>query len=88
MGAPGSVTQMKMLQRDDVEVLVAGETREWETVEYVRDAKDMGKKKALIILGHAISEEAGMKYCAEWLREFVTEVPVQFIPAGDPFWTP
>ena len=88
MGAPGSIAQMKMLQRDDVEVLVAGETREWETVEYVRDARDMGKKKALIILGHAVSEEAGMKYCAEWLREFVTDVPVQFIPAGDPFWTP
>lgn len=88
MGAPGSIAQMKMLQRDDVEVLVAGETREWETVEYARDAMQMGKKKALVILGHCISEEAGMKYCAEWLREFVTEVPVQFMPAGDPFWTP
>lgn len=88
MGAPGSVAQMKMLQRDDVEVLVAGETREWETVEYARDAMQMGEKKALVILGHCISEEAGMKYCAEWLREFVTEVPVQFMPAGDPFWTP
>jgi putative NIF3 family GTP cyclohydrolase 1 type 2 len=88
MGAPGSIAQMKMLQRDDVEVLVAGETCEWETVEYVRDAKDMGRKKALIILGHAVSEEAGMKHCAEWLRDFVTEVPVQFIAAGDPFWTP
>jgi putative NIF3 family GTP cyclohydrolase 1 type 2 len=88
VGAPGSIRQMKMLQRDDVEVLVAGETREWETVEYVRDAKDMGKKKAMIILGHAISEEAGMKYCGQWLEAFVKEVPIKFVPAGDPFWTP
>jgi len=88
VGAPGSIRQMKMLQRDDVEVLVAGESREWETVEYVRDAKDMGKKKAVIILGHAISEEAGMKYCGQWLKAFVKEVPVKFVPAGDPFWTP
>jgi hypothetical protein len=79
---------MKMLQRDDVEVLVAGESREWETVEYVRDAKDMGKKKAVILLGHAISEEAGMRYCGQWLRSFVKDVPVRFVPAGDPFWTP
>ena len=87
-GASGSVMQMKMLQGDDVEVLIVGETREWETVEYVRDAKDMGRKKALIILGHCNSEEAGMKYCSEWLKSFVNNVPIKFIPAGDPFWTP
>jgi len=88
VGAPGSIKQMKMLQTDDIEVLVAGEAREWETVEYVRDAKDMGRKKAVILLGHCISEEAGMKYCGEWLKSFVSEVPIKFIPAGDPFWTP
>jgi putative NIF3 family GTP cyclohydrolase 1 type 2 len=87
-GASGSVMQMKMLQGDDVEVLVVGETREWETVEYVRDAKDMGRKKALIILGHCNSEEAGMKYCSEWLKSFIEEVPIKFIPASEPFWTP
>lgn len=87
-GAAGSLAQMKMLQRDDVEVLLAGETREWETVEYVRDAVSAGKRKALILLGHANSEEAGMKHLADWLSGFVTEVPVAFVPAGDPFWTP
>ena len=87
-GASGSVMQMKMLQGQDVEVLVAGETREWETVEYVRDAKDMGRSKALILLGHSISEEAGMKHCTEWLKSFIDDVPIKFIPAGDPFWTP
>jgi putative NIF3 family GTP cyclohydrolase 1 type 2 len=87
-GASGSLMQMKMLQGDDIEVLIAGETQEWETVEYVRDAKDMGRSKALILLGHSISEEAGMKYCSEWLKSFVSDVPIKFIPAGDPFWTP
>jgi hypothetical protein len=38
-----------------------------------------GKKKALIILGHVVSEQAGMKYCAEWLRTFITEVPVELL---------
>ena len=42
--------------------------------------------KAMIVLGHANSEEAGMEYCGKWLRQFVTEVPIKFIPAGDPFW--
>ena len=41
-----------------------------------------------ILLGHANSEEAGMEYCARWLKTFIPEVPVEFLPAGDPFWTP
>jgi putative NIF3 family GTP cyclohydrolase 1 type 2 len=88
LGAAGSERQIEYLQRDDVEVLIIGETREWETVEYVRDAVEQGKKKALIMLGHAISEEGGMQNCAGWLQSFIPEVPVKFIPAGDPFWTP
>ena len=50
VGAPGSMKQISMLSRDDVEILVAGETREWETVEYVRDASALGLKKAMILL--------------------------------------
>jgi len=85
-GAGGSAKQIAMLQRDDVDVVMAGEVPEWETVEYVRDAVAAGKAKALVLLGHANSEEAGMVYAAEWLKGFVTEAPVEFIPAGDPFW--
>jgi putative NIF3 family GTP cyclohydrolase 1 type 2 len=88
LGAPGSESQIKMLRRDDVEVLITGETHEWETVEWVRDAVTEGKSKALLLIGHANSEEAGMNYCAEWLKGFISEVPVKFIPAGDPFWGP
>ncbi len=87
-GAAGPAAHIKMLERDDVEVLVIGEAQEWETVEYVRDAVTEGKPKALVLLGHANSEEAGMEYCAEWLKGFVTEVPIEFIPAGDPLWSP
>ena len=58
---------MDASQRDDVEVLLAGETVEWETVEYTRDATDSGSRKALILLGHNNSEEAGMERLAPWL---------------------
>ena len=87
VGAPAAIVQVRMLQRDDVEVLVAGEAREWETVEYVRDAADAGLRKAIILLGHCVSEEAGMRYLAGWLGELIPAVPVEFLPAGDPFWT-
>jgi len=69
-----------------VDVLVVFESREWEAAEYVRDAIASGQKKALIQLPHEGGEEAGMDECAKWLRTFVSEVPISFIPSQDPFW--
>jgi putative NIF3 family GTP cyclohydrolase 1 type 2 len=77
-----------LLSQPGIDVLVLGETHEWELVEYAQDMISSGKKKALIILGHVVSEQAGMKYCAEWLKSFITEVPVEFIPAPEPYWSP
>lgn len=88
LGASGSAAEMWALQRDDVEALVIGETREWETVEYVADAVTMGKRKGLILLGHIPSEQSGMEECARWLETFMGEVPIEFVPAVEPFWTP
>jgi putative NIF3 family GTP cyclohydrolase 1 type 2 len=84
-GAPGSIEQMRALGRDGVDAVVTGETREWETMEYARDAAALGRPKALIVLGHVVSEEAGMEACARWLRTFVNEVPVVHRPTGEPF---
>lgn len=76
------------LSRPDVDVLVVGETHEWELVEYAQDTITSGKKKGLIVIGHVVSEQAGMKHCAEWLKGFVKEVPIEFIAAVEPFWLP
>jgi putative NIF3 family GTP cyclohydrolase 1 type 2 len=71
-----------------VDALIAGEVREWETVEYARDKVTAGEKKGLILLGRIVSEEAGMNVCAKWLRTIVPQVPVAYIPVGDPYWRP
>ena len=87
----GYTSQMggiRSLARPEVDVLVIGEAREWEVVEYADDTVAAGKQKALIVLGHIVSEQAGMNYCAKWLKGFVSEVPVEFVPAAEPFWTP
>jgi len=84
VGQPGGI---QSFARPDIDVFVVGETWEWELVEYAQDAIAAGRKKALVILGHALSEQAGMKYCAEWLRGFVTEVPVEYLPLPEPYWT-
>jgi putative NIF3 family GTP cyclohydrolase 1 type 2 len=82
------VPGLPYLARPDVDVLIVGETHEWELVEYVQDQIASGKKKALILLGHVVSEQAGMKYCAEWLKTFISELPIDFIAADEPFWRP
>jgi len=82
--APG----MPNFSRPDVDALVIGEAREWELVEYAQDSIKSGQKKALIVLGHVVSEQAGMKYCAEWLKGFISEIPIDFVPASEPFWAP
>jgi len=86
-GAAGSQREIHALEQDDVQVLLVGETREWETVEYAADAVSEGRKKALIVIGHIPSEQPGMEECARWLKGFVKDAPVEFVPAKQPFWT-
>jgi putative NIF3 family GTP cyclohydrolase 1 type 2 len=86
-GAAGFVRETHALERDDVEVLLVGETREWETVEYAADAVTQGRKKALIVLGHIPAEQAGMEECARWLKGFVKDVPVEFVETKEPWWS-
>ena len=71
-----------------IDVVICGYTREWEAVEYAQDLIAAGGKKGLILLGQAKSVAGGMKYCAEWLKEIITEVPIEFIPEIDPYWNP
>lgn len=85
VGAPGGEWQIRALRDDAVDVLLTGEVHEWETSEYARDAVLQGRRKALIVLGHANSEEPGMDYLVEWLRPLVPGVPVTHVPVGDAF---
>lgn len=84
-GAPGCEDEFRALESDSAEVLLVGETREWETIAYAADAETAGKRKALILIGHTPSEQPGMEDCARWLKGFVTQVPVVFVEARQPF---
>ncbi len=86
-GSAGFERETHALEMENVEVLLVGETREWETVEYAADAVTEGRRKALIVIGHVPSEQAGMEECARWLKTFVKDVPVEFVPTKQPFWT-
>ena len=85
VGAVGGQRQIEMLS--EVDVLVVGEVREWETTEYVRDANWQGDKQVgLIVIGHALSEEPGMEWLAEWLTPRLPGIIVVHQECGDPFY--
>lgn len=86
-GSAGFVPETHALELDSVQVLLVGETREWETVEYAADAVAEHHNKALVVIGHIPSEQPGMEECTRWLKGFVTSVPIEFVPAKQPFWT-
>ncbi len=87
-GAAGTQRHLPLLRRDDVEALVIGEVPEWETIEYASDAAAQGRHKALILVGHIESEQAGMAYCAAWLKTFFQDVPVSYLVTPEPYWQP
>jgi putative NIF3 family GTP cyclohydrolase 1 type 2 len=86
---PGSTPiQASLKMMPAVDAIVAGEVREWESVEYARDVVAAGRKKALILIGRVLSEDPGMLACADWLKTVVPGVPVRHIAVGDPYWRP
>jgi len=86
---PGSMTPAIMWQRySEVEMIVAGEVREWENTHYAADMFTAGEKRALVTIGRVVSEDPGMRVCADWLKTVVKEVPSQWIRVGDPYWRP
>jgi len=86
---PGSTPlQASLKLMPEVDAIVAGEVREWESVEYARDQVAAGHKKALILIGRVLSEDPGMQACADWLKTVVPGVPVRHIAVGDPYWRP
>ena len=86
---PGEMTAATMRQRySEVDMIIAGEVREWENTFYAADIFTIGEKRALVTIGRVVSEDPGMRACAEWLKTFVKEVSVKWIGVGDPNWRP
>lgn len=84
VGSPGGEIQLRAFQQAALDTVICGETVEWMTCEYVRDSIASGKHNALVILGHANSEELGMRYLVDWLQARLQDIPITFVPAGNP----
>ena len=73
-------------EKEGYDVMLPLEIIDWTLSEYVRDAVELGKSKALIEIGHFNLEEAGMAYMQAWLPEVLgNEIPVAYVQSGDAF---
>lgn len=80
----------------DVDAIVGGESAEGTssalpTMDQSMFAADMtaiGRPRGIVFLGHMGTEDSPMQLVAEWLRSFVHGVPIDFLPAGEPFHPP
>ncbi|HEY0175403.1 MAG TPA: Nif3-like dinuclear metal center hexameric protein, partial [Pedobacter sp.] len=80
-GSAGGKRQITAIGKAKPDVLICGELSEWETAEYVRDARAKGDKLALIVLGHIASEEAGSEFMAGWLKSKFPAIKSTHIPS-------
>jgi putative NIF3 family GTP cyclohydrolase 1 type 2 len=84
---PGYATPRMTAEAD---VVIGGEQQEADggsdNVEYVMDAASLGMAKGVIMLGHVISEQPGMEDYGNWMRTFIPDIPIQFVPAEEPYW--
>lgn len=84
LGANWSINQIEALSRG-ADLIICGESREWETPEYVRDAHALGHGKSVLLVGHAASEEAGMEYLGKGLAPLLPGIAIHHVPCGEPF---
>ena len=82
-GAVGGRRQIEGIMKEKPDVLVCGESNEWETPEYVRAANEMGIKLSMIEIGHSASEEGGSAFVKNWLNENMPGLPAFHIPSGN-----
>lgn len=68
------------------DVLIPLEIVDWTLSEYIRDAAQQGRNKAILEMGHFNFEEIGMKHMVQWLPKVIgREIPVTYLQSGDSF---
>ena len=75
----------KVLEDPAVDVVICGEACEWEAAPYFMDLIASGQRKGMILLGNQVSSDPGCGELATWARGFISEVSLEWQPAGEPF---
>jgi putative NIF3 family GTP cyclohydrolase 1 type 2 len=82
-GAAGGTRQIGSISKIKPDVMICGEISEWETAEYVRDARAKGDNISLVVLGHIASEEPGSAFMLDWLKENTPSIKATHVYCGN-----
>lgn len=89
LGFRGFARNRGLLRRTDLDAVLVGEAHEWETGSYATDAMWLGARggspTGMVVVGHVPSEQAGMRFFAEWLTELVPDIPIRFVETPDAY---
>lgn len=80
----------------DVDVIVGGEAQEGtdsslpthDLIQFAADSTALGRPRGLVVLGHMATEDIGMQVVAEWIGSLAPDIPIAYLPAGEPFARP
>jgi putative NIF3 family GTP cyclohydrolase 1 type 2 len=84
-GAAGGQRQIQTMISAKADLVIVGESNEWETPEYIRDSRALGRSVSMIVLGHDYSEEPGMEWLVQWLHPKLPGIRINHVPSGEPF---
>jgi len=84
-GAAGGQRQIQTMITGKADLIIVGESNEWETPEFVRDSRALGKQWSMIELGHAYSEDPGMDWLVQWLQPKLPGIRINHISSGELF---
>ena len=74
------------IERKALDVIIPLEVIDWTIAEYIEDSIALGKRRALLNVGHFNLEEAGMEQMQGWLREAVgDDIPIRFVSSGNTY---
>ncbi len=77
---------MLHMQRNKLDLIICGDITGWTTVPYINDGVSLNENVSMIVLGHERSEEMGMEFLAEYLKnEFMINEKVIFVDSREPF---
>lgn len=75
-----------LIAEHQLDAVIIGEGMEWEAPEYIRDAAQLERPCAIIVLGHAESELPGIELIAHMLQQAFPQLTVQHLKA-EPIYT-
>ncbi|MCP0888041.1 Nif3-like dinuclear metal center hexameric protein [Ligilactobacillus sp. WILCCON 0076] len=76
--------EIELIDKEKIDLVIGMELIDFTLAEYIHDSSMLGKNKSIVTVGHFNTEEAGMRYMAEYIPGILkNNILCQFVQAGD-----